>query len=208
VHHRTIPKLHVVTPPGVDSRFLATTRVLLHAGAPLVQVRTKAVDDRARLVAATAVLDVARSAGATCLVNDRVDIALAAGADGVHVGADDLPAAAARRLLGPDAIVGATCRNADDARRAAAEGASYLGVGPVYATSTKTGLPDPMGPRGVEVVAAAVDVPVIAISGITGDNAAAVLDAGAWGVAVVGAIYGSDDPVASLHRLMELTGCG
>jgi thiamine-phosphate pyrophosphorylase len=207
VHH-TIPKLHVVTTPGVDGRDLATTLALLQAGAPLVQVRTKAVDDRTRLHAASTVLDAARAAGAICLANDRVDIALAAGADGVHVGADDLPAAVARRLLGPDAIVGATCRHADDARRAEADGASYLGVGPVYATSTKTGLPEPMGPRGVEVVAGAVDIPVIAISGITAANAAAVLDAGAWGVAVVGAVYGSDDPVASLHQLMELTGCG
>lgn len=205
--HRTIPKLHVVTPPGVDERDLATTHALLQAGAPLVQVRTKAVDDRTRLRAASGVMRSARTTGATCLVNDRVDIALAAGADGVHVGTDDLPATVARRLLGPDLIVGATCRNAEDARRAEGEGASYLGVGPVFATSTKTGLPEPMGPRGVEAVAAAVDVPVIAISGISVDNAAAVLDAGAWGVAVVGAVYGADDPVASLRQLMELTGC-
>jgi thiamine-phosphate pyrophosphorylase len=206
--HRTIPKLHVVTPPGIAERDLATTHALLEAGAPLVQVRTKAADDRVRLQAARAVLRAVRAARATCLVNDRVDIALAAGADGVHVGADDLPATVARRLLGPELIVGATCRNAEDARRAEGEGASYLGVGPVYATSTKTGLPEPMGPRGVETVAAAVGVPVIAISGITADNAAEVLDAGAWGVAVVGAVYGADDPVASLHQLMELTGCG
>jgi len=205
--HRTIPKLHVVTPPGVDERDLATTHALLQAGAPLVQVRTKAVDDRTRLRAASGVMRSARTTGATCLVNDRVDIALAAGADGVHVGTDDLPATVARRLLGPDLIVGATCRNAEDARRAEGEGASYLGVGPVFATSTKTGLPEPMGPRGVEAVAAAVDVPVIAISGISVDNAAAVLDAGAWGVAVVGAVYGADAPVASLRQLMELIGC-
>lgn len=206
--HRTIPKLHVVTPPGVAERDLAITHALLEAGAPLVQVRTKAVDDRVRLEAARTVLRAARTADATCLVNDRVDIALAAGADGVHLGADDLPAAVARHLLGPGAIVGATCRNAEDARRAEASGASYLGVGPVYATSTKAGLPEPMGLRGVEAVAAVVDVPVIAISGITGDNAAAVLDAGAWGIAVVGGVYGADDPVASLRELMDLTGCG
>jgi len=205
--HFTIPKLHVVTPPGVDERELATTEALLRAGAPLVQVRAKAAEDRARLRTASVVLSAARAVGATCLVNDRVDIALAAGADGVHVGADDLPVAVARRLLGRDAIVGATCRDAEDARRAQAEGASYLGVGPVFATSTKTGLPEPMGPRGVEAVAAAVGVPVIAISGITADNAAAVLEAGAWGVAVVGAVYGAADPVASLRQLMELTGC-
>lgn len=205
--NRTIAKLHVVTPQGVDGEALAVTQALLGAGAPLVQVRMKDVDDRERLEAVTTVLDAACVAGAMCLVNDRVDIALAVGADGVHVGAGDLPAAVARRLLGHAAVVGATCRNVEDARRAEGEGASYLGVGPVYASSTKSGLPEPMGPRGVAAVAAAVDIPVIAISGITAENAGAVLDAGAWGVAVVGAVYGADDPVASLGRLMEITGC-
>lgn len=205
--HQPIPKLHVVTPPGADERALATTQALLLAGAPLVQVRTKDTTDRVRLAVAKAVLHSAIAACATCLVNDRVDIALAASAHGVHVGAEDLPAAVARRLLGPESIVGATCRNAEDARRAEAEGASYIGLGPVFATSTKNGLPDPIGARGVEAVVAAVDIPVIAISGITADNAGAVLDAGAWGVAVVAAVYGSDDPVAVLHQLMEITGC-
>lgn len=205
--HPTIAKLHVVTPPGVDGHGLATTQALLCAGAPLVQVRTKDVDDRVRLRAAAAVVDAARTAGATSLVNDRVDIALAVGADGVHVGAEDLPAAVARRLLGPAAVVGATCRNAEDARRAEAEGATYLGLGPVYATSTKAALPDPIGPRGVAAVAAAVDIPVIAIAGVTAGNAGALLDAGAWGVAVVGAVYRAADPVGCLHELMEVTGC-
>lgn len=203
-----IPKLHVVTPPGIDAPSFDTTRALLDVGAPLVQVRTKDVDDRARLEAAKAVVDAARAAGAVCLVNDRVDVALAAGADGVHVGAADLPPVVARRLLGPVAIVGATCRNAEQARRAEADGASYVGVGPVYATSTKTALPEPMGPGGVARVAAAVNIPVIAIAGVTAANAGAVLDAGAWGVAVVGAVYGAEDPVAILHQLMEITGCG
>lgn len=202
-----IARLHVVTPSGVDGEDLVTTLALLRAGAPLVQVRTKGVDDRVRLEAATVVLNVARSVGATCLVNDRVDIALAAGAHGVHVGADDVPVGVARRLLGHGAVVGGTCRNAEDARRAEAEGASYVGVGPVFATSTKTGLPDAIGPRGVEAVAAAVSIPVVAIAGVTAANASAVIEAGAWGVAVVGAVYGSDDPVASLLQLMEMTGC-
>ncbi|MDE0805266.1 MAG: thiamine phosphate synthase [Acidimicrobiales bacterium] len=200
--------MHVVTPPGADRRDLITTQALVRDGAPLVQVRTKGVDDRGRLELAAAVVRAARSAGATCLVNDRVDIALAAGADGVHVGKDDLPAASARRLLGAGAVVGATCRNAEDARRAEGEGASYVGVGPVYGTSTKTGLPDPIGPRGIEAVAAAVDIPVIGISGVTAANAGAVLDAGAWGVAVVAAVYRADDSLAALHELMEITGCG
>ena len=88
-----------------------------------------------------------------CLVNDRLHVALAAGADGGHVGADDLPVAAARRVLGPAAVLGATCRTAAEARAAAAAGATYLGVGPAFATSTKDGLPAPLGPAGVAAVA-------------------------------------------------------
>lgn len=206
MHH--VPKLHVVTPPGTHARDLATTRAVLAAGAPLVQVRTKDGSDRARWEVATAVAAAALAAGARCLVNDRVDVAVAVGADGVHVGAQDLPVSVARRVLGPDALVGATCRTPDDARRAEADGASYVGVGPVFATATKVGLPDPLGPRRVEAVAAAVGIPVIAIAGITAANAGAVLDAGAWGIAVVGAVYGSPDPVASVGALLEVTGCG
>lgn len=198
-----IPKLHIVTPPGADD--LDLTLRLVAAGAPLIQVRAKDATDRARLQRASAVREAARAAGARCLVNDRVDIALATGADGVHVGDDDVPPDVAARLLGPDAIVGVTCRNPEDARRAQDEGASYLGVGPVYATQTKRGLPEPMGPRGVEAIAGTVDVPVIAISGITVDNAPPLLEAGAWGIAVVGAVFRSPDPIASMRQLLEVT---
>lgn len=203
-----IPKLHLVTPPGIDDAALPLTLELLGAGAPLVQVRTKDAGDRARLQRASIIRDAATASGAICLVNDRIDIALAAEADGVHVGAEDLPPEVARRLMGPAAVVGATCRNPDDARRAADACASYLGVGPVHATQTKTGLPDPIGPRGVEAIAAAVNVPVIAISGVTAHNAAELIDAGAWGIAVVGAVYGAADPVEALRELLEVLGCG
>lgn len=203
-----VPRLHIVTPPGLDQDDLSLTHRLLEAGAPLVQTRTKDVPDRNRFERAEVVTEAARAAGRRCLVNDRVDIALATGADGVHVGAEDLPVAVARRVLGPDAIVGATCRNADDARRAQDAGASYVGVGPVYVTRTKAGLPDPMGPHGVAAVASAVDLPVIAISGVTTSNAPELLDAGAWGVAVVGALYQAAEPLAVLDELLEVAGCG
>ncbi len=140
----------------------------------------------------------------TCLVNDRVDLALAVGADGVHVGGDDLPVDVARRLLGEHALVGATCRNPEAARRAVDAGASYLGVGPAYVTSTKTGLPDPMGPGGVEAIARAVSIPVIAIAGVTAGHVPELLDAGAWGVAVVGAVYGAADPAGAVAELLEV----
>jgi thiamine-phosphate pyrophosphorylase len=138
-----------------------------------------------------------------CLVNDRLHVALAVGADGGHVGADDLPVAAARRVLGGDAVLGATAREPMTAKQAVAEGASYLGVGPAYRTTTKTGLPDPLGPSGVAAVAAAVDIPVIAIGGVTVDAVPALLDAGAYGVAVVGGINDAADPYEAASRFFQ-----
>jgi thiamine-phosphate pyrophosphorylase len=150
-----------------------------------VQIRVK-TSDRLAYELTTAALPLCRAAGALLLVDDRVGVALAAGADGVHVGADDLPVAAARRALGPAAVLGATCRNPEQARAAVADGAGYLGVGPAFATSTKDGLPAPIGPAGIAAVTAAVPgTPVIAIGGITPARAAA-LDC--YGVAAVSAI--------------------
>lgn len=199
-----VPRLHVVTPPAVGPTIIDITRVALAAGAPLVQVRTKDVPDRVRLAHTAEILAATRAARGTCLVNDRADLVLALGADGVHVGDDDLPVDVARRLLGEHALVGATCRNAEAARRAVDAGASYLGVGPTYATSTKAGLPDPVGPGGVEAIAWAVSIPVIAIAGVTARHVPELLDAGAWGVAVVGAVYGAADPAGAVADLLEV----
>lgn len=193
----TIGRLHLITPDTADPAVLDVTRTVLAAGVPVVQVRRKSGTDRERLAQLRSYVDACTSVGATCVVDDRVDLALAAGAAGVHVGADDLPVTEARRLLGPGAVVGGTCRDAEDARRAEAEGATYVGVGPVYASSTKVGLPEPMGPAGIERIAAAVSIPVIAISGITLERVPELLDAGVHGVAVVAAIYGAPDPVAA-----------
>jgi thiamine-phosphate pyrophosphorylase len=135
-------------------------------------------------------------------VNDRADVALAVGADGVHLGAEDLPVAAVRRLVGPDLLVGGTAREPSMARRLAEEGASYLGVGPTFATKSKTGLPEPIGVAGVRAVASAVSVPVIAIGGITAQRVDEVMAAGAWGVAVIGAVSDAPDPHSATHEMM------
>ena len=173
------PRLHVVT----DS--LDVVRGAVGHGPVAVQVRVK-TSDRAAYALTVAALELCRPAGALCLVDDRVGVALAAGADGVHVGADDLPVAAARRVLGPAAVLGATCRTPEAARAAVADGASYLGVGPAFATTTKDGLPEPLGPERIAAVAAAVPgTPVIAIGGITAERVG-LLDT--HGVAAVAAI--------------------
>jgi thiamine-phosphate pyrophosphorylase len=189
------PRLHIVT----DS--LEVVRVVgsFPAGSIAVQIRVKS-SDRLAYELTVAALPWCREAGALCLVDDRVGVALAAGADGVHVGAEDLPVAAARRVLGPSAVLGATCRDPVSARAAVAAGAGYLGVGPAFATSTKDGLPEPIGPAGVAAVVAAVPgTPVIAIGGITPVRVAA-LDA--FGVAAVSAI--AADPVSATAEFLKV----
>ena len=195
-----VPRLHVIA----DRASLADAS--LRGGAPAVQVRIKGADDGAVLAECERIVAAAQSANAMVIVNDRVDIALAAGAAGVHGGADDLPVAVLRRLVGPDRLVGGTARDPDTARRHQADGASYVGVGPVYASASKTGLPDLLGPAGVEKVAVAVDIPVIAIAGITASRIPELLDAGAHGVAVIGAVARAADPAAATAELLEALG--
>ncbi|GIJ49884.1 thiamine-phosphate synthase [Virgisporangium aliadipatigenens] len=197
-----VGRLHLVTDARPGRDVLATVAAAVAGGVDTVQVRVEDdLTDRLAYELAESVLRLCRDAGVTCLVNDRLDVALAVGADGAHVGADDLPVAAARRVLGPDAILGATARDPVVARRAVADGATYLGVGPAYATSTKAGLPDAIGPAGVAAVAGAVSVPVIAIAGVTVERIPALLAAGAHGVAVVGAICAAGDPAAAALAL-------
>ena len=189
-------RLHVL----VDSLIVA--EAALEAGAPTLQVRLKSGTDGDRYRLARAIAERCRAADATCLVNDRADLAVAVGADGVHVGADDLPVPIVRRIVGPTALVGGTARSPEVAQRLVAEGASYLGVGPTFATQSKTGLPSPIGVDGVRAVVEAVAVPVIAIAGITADTVDAVMATGAWGVAVIGAIVDAPDPHTATHDLM------
>lgn len=203
----SLGRLHLVTDtrPGRDA--LAVVTAALAAGAPVVQVRVEDdTTDREAYGFTRRVLDACRAHGAMCLVNDRLHLALAAGADGGHVGDDDLPVDAARRVLGPAAVVGSTCRDPESARAAVAAGADYLGVGPAYATTTKDGLPAALGPEGVGAVARAVpDTPVIAIGAVTADRVGALRHAGAYGVAVVGAVNAAADPgVATRELLREL----
>jgi thiamine-phosphate pyrophosphorylase len=202
----TVHALHLVTPDPVDDRVLAAIDAALAAGARWVQVRTKAGSDRQRLEAVLAVRRRTASAGALCLVNDRVDLALVAGADGVHLGAEDLPVEVVRRLVPPGFIVGATARDPEGAQRAAAAGASYVGVGPVWATTTKDGLPAPLGPARLAEVCAAAGIPVIAIAGVTAARVPEAVAAGAAGVAVVGAVFSAPDPAVATAELLAALG--
>jgi thiamine-phosphate pyrophosphorylase len=205
-----VARLHLITPDGVaplpGDRVERATVAALDAGARWVQVRAKHGTDRERWAITRELTRRCLAVGAACVVNDRADLALTAGAHGAHLGLDDVPVAALRTVVLPSFVIGATARNPDQARRAVDAGADYLGVGPVFATTTKTGLPDPIGLRGLEAVTSAVDVPVVAISGITPERVEDVLAAGAHGVAVVAAVYGAADPGAATRELLDALG--
>jgi thiamine-phosphate pyrophosphorylase len=176
---------------------------LADAGVDGFQVRAKLLDARALTALTERVVAAVRPVGATVLVNDRLDVALAAGADGVHLGRVDLPIAAARRVA-PGLVIGATCRTRADIESAAADGADYAGFGPVFASTSKHGLPDPLGPSAVRDAAGVL--PLVAIGGIDGARAAEVVAAGARGVAVIGAIWRHPDPVTAAKEIVAALG--
>ncbi|SEL96522.1 thiamine-phosphate pyrophosphorylase [Blastococcus sp. DSM 46786] len=200
---RQLGGLHVLTDARGGPSALDAVAAAVAAGAPVVQVRAKDCTDRVLYEFAGQVREICAPAGATCLVNDRVDVALAVGADGTHLGATDLPVAAVRRVAGPGHLIGGTARDPERARLLVAEGADYLGVGPAWPTTTKTGLPDALGPAGIRAVAEAVAVPVVAIGGVTAGRIAELVAAGAAGVAVVGAVSAAADPGAATTELLR-----
>ncbi|SFG41199.1 thiamine-phosphate pyrophosphorylase [Halopelagius inordinatus] len=178
-------------------------RAAIAGGVDAVQLREKHASARERYELGRELREMTADADVLFLVNDRVDIAAAADADGVHLGDDDLPVSVARDQLGSDAVVGRSVSTVEDARVAEDAGADYLGVGSVFSTTSKDVRDEESG-IGVETVAeiaAAVDLPVVGIGGITPSNAADVVAAGADGVAVISAITGSDDPEEATRRL-------
>lgn len=181
----------------------------LDGGARFLQLRAKTMASGPLLEATAAIMALARSYGATLIVNDRADIARLAGADGVHVGQDDLAPAAVRAIVGPDAIVGLSTHTIDQIDRAVGEPVGYVAIGPVFGTATKVTGYDRVGLEMVRAAAArasARGLPLVAIGGITRETAASVLSAGATSVAVIGDLLADGDPerrtrefLAALH---------
>jgi thiamine-phosphate pyrophosphorylase len=175
-------------------------------GATLVQLRDKRGETRAMIEAARAIKRALAPFAVPFVVNDRVDVALASGADGVHVGPDDIAVADARALLGPDAIIGLSVKTVAAAETAPVEAIDYAGVGGVYATLSKEQASAPIGTAGFARIAAALRarapaLPVCGIAGIDADNAGAVIAAGADGVAVISAISLAPDPAEAARDL-------
>ncbi|MGV6876123.1 thiamine phosphate synthase [Pseudochelatococcus sp. B33] len=184
-------------------------REAIDGGATLLQYRDKYAETRPAIETARAILAAIAGRGVPLLINDRVDVALAAGADGVHIGQDDIAPADARRLLGDSAIVGLTINNQDEAREAVREPIDYGCIGGVFVTSSKDNPKPPIGLDGLARMAASaraagLTLPLGAIAGIDATNAAEVIGAGADGVAVISAILGAADPAEAARQLRHI----
>jgi thiamine-phosphate pyrophosphorylase len=184
----------------------ALVEAAVRGGATVVQLRAKSLEARAFIGLGLEIARRLAGTGAPLLVNDRLDIAQACGAAGVHLGQDDIPAAAARRILGPGATIGVSVNSAEEALRAEREGADYVGAGPAFATSTKETPLAVLGPEGIGRIKRAVRIPVVAIGGITAVHAASLAAAGADGIAVVSAVLGSPDPERAAGELVRAFG--
>lgn len=195
--------LYLVTDAGL-SRGRSQVEVVeaaLRGGVTVVQYREKSASTRVMIQEAGELARLCRAVGVPFIVNDRVDVALAVNADGVHVGQDDMPAVVARRMIGKRKILGVSAGSAEEARKAEAEGADYIGASPIFATPTKPDAPPAMGIEGLRLLARAVSIPVVAIGGMNARNAAAIMEAGAAGVAVVSAIVAADDVEAAAREI-------
>ena len=187
--------LYLVTDPILcGSRGVPETcRLALEAGVGTLQLRDKNASTRELVRMAVILRDLCRKHGALFIVNDRIDVARASGADGVHLGQDDMPVLLARKLLGPDAVIGASARSPEEAEAAWKEGADYVAANLIFQTDTKTDLGEPLGIEAIPELKKASPLPLVAIGGINPSNADVVRRAGADGIAVVSAIMAAED---------------
>lgn len=175
-------------------------------GVTCVQLREKHCSTRQFIEEGLALLNMLTPLHIPLIINDRIDVAMAIGAPGVHLGQNDMELSLARRLLGPNYIVGISVESLTDARVAAAAGADYLGVSPVFATPTKTDTAPPLGLDGLKAIRAEVDIPLVAIGGIKSENCGSVIGAGADGLAVVSALMSAPSPRQAALELRRVAG--
>jgi thiamine-phosphate pyrophosphorylase len=207
-------RLYALLDPAVSGeRLPELAQAVIEGGATLIQLRDKHGETRRLLAEARVLKRVLALHSVPLIINDRVDVALAAGADGVHVGQDDMPAEDARRLLGRDALIGVSIKTVEEARAAPLDVVDYVAVGGVYATSSKDNPQPPIGAAGlrriIEVIRArARAMPVAAIAGIDETNAAEAIFAGADGIAVIAALARAKDPARAAKRLRAIVDRG
>ncbi len=199
-------RLYLVTDqPSLKGRSLVdVVQAAVRGGVTCVQLREKHASSRDFYAQAVALMNLLAPLNIPLIINDRLDIALACGAQGVHLGQSDLPVQAARKLLPPEVFIGWSVESMEDVELSATLPLDYLGVSPVFATPTKTDTATPWGLEGLRRIRAATELPLVAIGGIHLGNAASVMQAGADSLAVVSAICSADDPRAASQQLRKL----
>ena len=176
----------------------------IRGGVSCIQLREKMCSTREFIDESLAIRSLLARHGIPLIINDRVDVALAVKADGIHLGQKDMPCRMARQIIPESMIVGISVESLDDAIAAQKDGADYLGVSPIYPTPTKTDTAQPLGLKGLRSIRSEVDLPLVGIGGLNADNVEAVIHNGADGVAVVSAIVAADDPEAATRDLIEI----
>ena len=199
-------RLHILTDTVVQDRFshVELARMAIEGGADVIQFRQKSGTTKEMISIASQIKRLCAEGNALFIVNDRIDIAIASEADGIHLGQDDFPLSLARKLFGENKIIGGSAGNLDEAMLCYNEGADYVGVGPVFATRSKLDA----GPAGgldlIRAIAEKIPLPIIAIGGVDEENAAQVLQAGARGIAVISAVCCKQSPKASTEALSKI----
>lgn len=187
---------------GSSISMVDAVRAAAAGGATIIQLREKKMCGVALLQMADELLEALVGTGCAFMVNDRLDIALASGADGVHLGQEDLPLSRAKQVAGSRLVFGVSAGMPEWVVQAASDGADYIGVGPIYPTATKENARTPIGPEGLaDLVKLAPEIPAVGIGGIDADNLGPVIHAGAAGVAVVSAVFGAPNIEAATREI-------
>jgi thiamine-phosphate pyrophosphorylase len=202
---KQIGRLHILTDTVLQTRFshLELARMAIKGGTDTIQFRQKVGATQEMIEIVRQLKQLCLDSGVTLIVNDRVDVAIAAEADGVHLGQDDFPIRLARKLLGKSRIIGGSAATLEEAQKCLAEGADYIGFGPVYPTTSKADA-DPV--TGIKLLKQAVEIislPIIAIGGISVENTPEVMGAGAQGIAVISAVCCQEDPEQATQTLRQ-----
>ena len=205
---KEVGRFHVLTDTLLQDRFShpELARLAISGGADTIQLRLKSGETKQMIDIASRMKTLCQKAGVALIINDRVDVAIASHADGVHLGQDDFPISLARKLLGKEAIIGGSAGNMEEARKCLREGADYIGVGPVFPTASKEDAGPAVGLDLLKQIVKKIPLPVIAIGGITKENAPQVLQTGVHGIAVISAVCCDQNPSEAarcLHLILE-----
>ena len=204
--HNIDYSLYLVTDRGLarGRSTLEIVKTAVQGGVTCIQLREKECSTLEFIEQALVIKDFLKSRQVPLIINDRVDVALAIEADGVHLGQTDMPLDIAKKIIGDSMIIGISAESLEDAVEAEKGGADYLGVSPIYATPTKTDTAPPLGLQGLRAIRAAVRLPLVGIGGLNRDNSAAVMENGGDGVAVVSAIVAADDPAVAVDEIKQI----